>query len=237
MATTSAEAIARLTSLPGISTARVLADARSTALASGDTLPVAAPLAAIAELRRGTTVAVHGSTSLLLALLAEATCSGSWAAAAGMPGLGLAAAAELGVDLSRLALLPRPRATELPTVLGALLDGVDLVVLGPAVCRDVSPALARRLSQRARNRGAVLLTTGTWPAVDLEVRAEPGHWSGGALDGHGRLTHRDTVIHRRGRGDAARPGILALHLPGPTGAPAPAPAGHDTMPGPLSVVS
>jgi hypothetical protein len=121
-------------------------------------------------------------------------------------------------------------------VLGALLDGLDLVVLGSAVCRNVSPALARRLSQRARNRGAILLTIGIWPAVDLELRAEPGHWTGGAPGGNGLLTHRHTVIHRRGRGSADRTSTLALHLPGPTGAPAPAPAEPVAAPSPLAVV-
>src|SRR2546422_1478023 len=48
-------------------------------------------------LRRGSTVAVRGSTSLLLALLAESTVAGSWAAVVGMPNLGVVVAAELGV--------------------------------------------------------------------------------------------------------------------------------------------
>ncbi|NBH10575.1 hypothetical protein GTY80_45970, partial [Amycolatopsis sp. SID8362] len=68
----------------------------------------------------------HGSTSLLLALLAPATAAGSWAAVVGLPSLGLAAAAEHGADLSRLALVPRPGA-EFPAVVAALLDGVDVV--------------------------------------------------------------------------------------------------------------
>jgi hypothetical protein len=61
-------------------------------------------------LRRGSTMSVAGSTALVLALLAEATGEGSWAAITGMPDVGVVAAAELGVDLERLALVPDPGA-------------------------------------------------------------------------------------------------------------------------------
>ena len=56
-------------------------------------------------LRRGSTVTVRGSTSLLLAMLGAATRAGSWCVVVGMPHLGLVAA-ELGVDLDRLAMAP-----------------------------------------------------------------------------------------------------------------------------------
>src|SRR5436305_1103558 len=83
--------------------------------------------------------------------------AGSWAAVVGMPDLGLLAAAELGVVLHRLVLVPRP-GTELGAVVAALLDGVDLVVVatdGIALLRSRGAGLARRLSARARHRGAV----------------------------------------------------------------------------------
>jgi hypothetical protein len=59
-------------------------------------------------LRRGSTVAVRGSTSMLLAMAAAATRAGCWCAVVGMPNLGLVAADELNVDLERLALVPTP---------------------------------------------------------------------------------------------------------------------------------
>ena len=49
-----------------------------------------------------------GATSLLLALLAERLASGAWAGVIGRPELGLVAAAEAGVALERLALVPYP---------------------------------------------------------------------------------------------------------------------------------
>ena len=59
-------------------------------------------------LRRGSTVLVGGSTSLLLSLLTSASSAGSWCAVVGMPDLGLVAAAEFGIALGRLALVPDP---------------------------------------------------------------------------------------------------------------------------------
>ena len=59
-------------------------------------------------IRRGSTLAVRGSTSLLCALLAEASATGSWCAVVGVPTLGALAAAEAGVTVDRLALVPHP---------------------------------------------------------------------------------------------------------------------------------
>lgn len=226
------DTLARLVSLPGISTATTLAESTAAALATGEALPVASELAAVCPsgFRRGTTVTVRGSTSLLLTLLAAATQEGSWAAVIGVPSLGLAAAAELGVELCRLVLVPRP-AGDVMTVTGALLDGLDLVVLGPWLCRSVSPAVAQRLSRRARNRGAVLITVGPWPGAHLDLRCETGTWHGLADDGMGYLTHRDTTMHRRDKG--APEARIPLQLPGPGGAlsraaPAPEPADQAT---------
>lgn len=211
------DTLAHLKSLPGISTATTLAETTATALATGESLTVVPQLDEICPggLRRGTTVTVRGSTSLLLAALAAATQRGSWAAVVGVPTLGLTAAAELGVELSQLVVLPRPTG-DVMTVAGALLDGLDMVVLGPAVCRAVTPAVAQRLSRRARNRGAVLLTLGAWPGAHLDLRCDPGTWHGAKADGHGYLTRRDTTVHRRGKGlSEVR---IPLQVPGPGGA-------------------
>jgi hypothetical protein len=178
-------------------------------------LPVVPALAGLLPdtgLRRGSTVAVHGGTSLLLALLAAATEAGSWAAVVGMPSLGIAAAAEYGVDVTRLALVPRPGA-ELPAVVAALLDGVDLVVVQP---ETVPAAVARRLSARARHRGAVLLSSGAWPAADVELSCRRSPWSGPS-SGYGHLQSRQVQVRSHGRGAAARPQTATLHLPSPDG--------------------
>ncbi|HEV7650038.1 MAG TPA: hypothetical protein VGP26_17970 [Actinophytocola sp.] len=178
-------------------------------------LPVHADLAGLfpwGGLRRGSTVSVRGSTSLLLALLAAPTVGDSWAAVVGMPELGVLAAAELGVAVDRLALVRHPGA-ELPAVIAALLDGMDLVVTPRARLTD---AQARRLSARARHRGAVLLTAGAWPGADLELRCARAGWDG-IGDGHGYLACREVTVETRGRGAASRPVRAALRLPAPGG--------------------
>lgn len=203
--------LAKLASLPGVSTASGVAIAAEQARAAGRVLPVPPELEDLfpgGGLRRGSTVVVRGSASLLLALLAEATAGGSWAAAVGMPDLGLAAAAEIGVELSRLALVPRPGA-EFASVSAALLDGMDLVAVAP---EGAAPSVARRLSARARHRGAVLLAAGPWPGAELELRCGAGEWTG--LDGGaGHLGERRIEIRAEGRGAAARAKRLVLSLP------------------------
>jgi hypothetical protein len=173
-------------------------------------LPVRPELASLfpwGGLRRGSTVSVRGSTTLLLTLLSEATVDGSWAGVVGMPGLGVVAAAELGVELERLVLVPEP-GNQLTAVVAALLDGLDLVVLGPWALSD---SVARRLSARARHRGAVLISFGPWPAADLELTCERMHWSG-LGQGSGALRNRELVASTRGRGLAARPARATLQL-------------------------
>jgi len=183
-------------------------------------LPVSAGLAGLfplGGLRRGGTVVVHGSTSLLLSLLAEATAGGSWAAVVGMPDLGVLAAAELGVAVHRLALVPAPgqSASGSAGVVAALLDGFDLVAVASG---RLVESHARRLSARARHRGAVLLSFGPWPAADLELRCTHVRWH---LDGK-RLRQREVVVTARGRGAAARPRKAAVLLPAPDGRVEPA---------------
>jgi hypothetical protein len=94
-------------------------------------------------------------------------------------------------------------------VLAALLDGVDLVV---ASTSTIQPAVARRLSARARHRGAVLLAFGAWPAADVELSCRLEPWSG-LEDGYGHLRQRQALVRARGRGAAARPVSAQLWLP------------------------
>ncbi|WP_444662000.1 hypothetical protein ACT17Q_09090 [Cellulomonas sp. CW35] len=162
-------------------------------------------------LRRGATTAVLGSTSLALALLASASAAGSWAAVVGQPALGLLAAAESGVVLDRLAVVPHP-GPDAALVLSALLDGVDVVVVGPQA--RLVDADRRRLSARARERGAVLLATTPWPGAQAVLTAERGAWSG-LGDGHGRLRTHLVRVARAGRSGAGVPLALDLTFPLP----------------------
>ncbi len=189
---------------------------RPVTLAEHHTLAVLDPLAPLLPgggLRRGTVVAVGGgaATSLALALVAEASGQGSWVAAVGLPRLGLVAAAELGVALDRLAVVSTPDPGRWASVVAALVDAVDLVLVGPA---RVRPGDARRLAARARERGSVLLPVGVdWPeAPDVVVSSGAGRWEG-LGQGHGHLRARRVRVTATGRREAARPRAAELWLP------------------------
>lgn len=215
-ADTSAGAVARLASLPGLTTASGVAADAAGASAAGKLLPVVPELEAVLPLRglrRGSTVSVTGSRAVLFGLLAAATTAGSWVAVVGMPDLGVAAAAELGVELRRLALVPRPGA-DLVRVAGALFDGVDIVVVSSGAAGasgGVRPRAARQLAARARHRGGVLVADGRWPGADVVLSCTPGEWHGVDPSGRGYLSARDLTVCGRSRW-SAQPAEVSLQL-------------------------
>jgi hypothetical protein len=195
-------------------------------------LPVAPPLAGLlpeGALRRGSTLVVggpgdDGALSLALALVAAASATGSWCALIGHPGLGAVAARDLGVDLQRLAVLPRPGVVWAEAT-AAVLEGVDLVVLCPPFPprRD----MARRLVARARERRAILVVVpgrAGWPEPpDLQLRIDDASWEG--VDaGEGHLRRRRATVTAAGRRSAARPIRRGLWLPDVDGTVSPAPS-------------
>jgi hypothetical protein len=208
------------------------APVRRTSLVTSErpSLPVPGALSALLPdgLRRGSTVAVLGSTSLVLALLAEACGGGAWAAVVGQPTVGLLAAAQAGVVLERLAVVPRP-GIEAPTVVAALLDGVDVVLVGPEAA--LTDGDRRRLVSRARERGSVLLASGTWPGADVVLTAERGRWSGVGA-GDGRLRTCELRVTRTGRGGAGVRQSVELTLPLVRGVRSVAPAAPAALTGP-----
>lgn len=205
-------------------------------------LPVLAELLPDGGLRRGSVVAVLGpdsagggvlapgvpgrsgglpcgATSLLLTLLAAASAAGSWAAVVGVGDLGALAAAELGVDLARLALVPTP-GPNLTGIVAALLDGMDLLAV--AGVERLSAAERSRLAARARQQGSVLLPLGAWPGADVVLRCSAARWTGvgsasGRDAGRGRLRERELVVSAGGRGRLATGGSVLLRLPGSAG--------------------
>jgi hypothetical protein len=167
-------------------------------------------------IRRGTTVGVgsqQGGFSLVLALASAVTVGGGWVAAVGLPSLGLVAAAELGVRLDHLALIPEP-GDHWAVVVAALVDGFDLVLLRPP--GRVRPVESRRLVARAREKGTVLVVLGGgWPeSPDLHLTVARSDWSG-LGDGHGYLQARRMEVVLTGRRAAARERRCSLWLPGP----------------------
>jgi hypothetical protein len=179
--------------------------ARDRVLGVPDTLTEVLP----EGLQRGTTVAVDGRlgagvTSLLFELAAGATAAGEWAAAVDLDGtLGAEAAAAAGVALDRFAVVSNIPPAQWAVVVAALLDGISVVIA--EVPRHLSAADARRLVARARERDAVLVPVGRWPAdAALRLSATGGEWRGLA-PGAGLLRERTRSV----RVDAHGAAVLA----------------------------
>ena len=190
---------------------------RPVTLAREQLLPVPRalePLLPDRGLRRGGTVAVDGSLALALALVASASAAGSWVVAVGLPDLGVVAAAEAGVALERLALVPRVGAAAWGTVVAALFDAIDVVLVRPPARPPAG--VARRLAARAKERRSVLLLVGdAWPIPpDLRLAVTASRWEG-LGQGYGRLEARKVEVAVAGRGAAALERRAKLWLPGP----------------------
>jgi hypothetical protein len=190
-------------------------------------IPVLAPLAGLlpdGALRRGSTILVTGSSttagtvSMALALLAAASGAGSWCALVGVDDLGAVAAHDMGIDLGRLAVVPRPGAAWAEAT-ALLLGGVDLVVLRPPF--RPRPAMARKLVARTRERRSVLVIVpgrSGWPdPPDIRLSIDDLRWEG-AGTGDGYLSGRSMTLTATGRRSSVRPRRHHLWLPSATGA-------------------
>ncbi|MEY2401512.1 MAG: hypothetical protein QOJ08_1623 [Ilumatobacteraceae bacterium] len=207
-----------------------------TAVAAGErTLPVHESLVELLPgLQRGSTIACEGraAVSLALALAAAPSREGAWVGVAGLPELGICAAADMGVALERLVMVAGdPSWVE---VLAAMIDGFDVIVVGRRVSPLASGAV-RRLQARAQSRGVVMLTIGV-PALgaDLRLTSDDDDWIG-LGDGHGVATGRRVMIELGGR-RMPRPRRATMWLPDAGGGIASAPAtGIDIIESDLSL--
>jgi hypothetical protein len=188
--------------------------------ASDRTLPVHGALSDLLPvLQRGTTVATqgHAAVSLALALAAGPSAEGAWVAVAGLAELGIRAATEMGVAAERLVMV-RGDAPWVDVV-AAMVDGFDVVLVGPGVGR-LAPGAVRRLQARAQQRGAVLIAAGPTPfAADVQLCAQHDRWVG-LGQGHGVAVGRHVRIELTGR-RVPRPRHATVWLPDATGAVAP----------------
>jgi hypothetical protein len=162
-------------------------------------------------LRRGSIVACGGraGVSLALALAAAPSREGAWVGVAGLPDVGVRAAADIGVALERLVMVDGD--PPWVDVLAAMIDGFDVVVIGQRVGR-LGAGAVRRLQARAQTRGVVMLTVGV-PAfgADLQLTAEGSRWVG-LGDGYGVASGRQVLIELGGR-RMPRPRQAAMWLP------------------------
>jgi hypothetical protein len=180
--------------------------------------PALAELFPEGGLRRGSTITVSGSSSLVLALLAEVSQQQGWCAEVGSPLLGSAAAAEAGVALERFVRVAEP-GEQWPAIVASLLEAFDIVVVHPPL--RAREADMRRLNARARERSAVLLTTtkwdgahhtSAWPGAQMGLTVIDQRWHG-LGSGHGYLRTRELDVQSLGRGAAVRPRRTKVWLP------------------------
>lgn len=156
--------------------------------ASESLLPVPESLAGLlpAGLPRGSVAVLSGARSVPVGMTAAVTAAGGHAAVVGVPDFGLLAAAEMGADLSRLALVPDP-GTDPVEVAAVLMDGMDLVVLGLGG-RCVPMARARAVVARARQRGCTLVVIqGDWQGASIRMDAQVRGYRVTAGPGFGRI--------------------------------------------------
>lgn len=186
-------------------------------------LPVPEPVAGLLPrggLVPGSVAAVSGAMTLPVALLAAASAAGATAALVGLPQLNLAMAADLGADLSRIAVVPATSpatgAVDLLEVAAVLMDGIDLVLVG---IDRVTPSRARVLTGRARRQSSTLVAvgpTGAWPGAAVRLDAQVAGYRHLPLrrNGYGRIGGLQVDVRAAGTGIVPRGVRCELVAPG-----------------------
>ncbi|MGY4710335.1 hypothetical protein ACXDF8_12390 [Mycolicibacterium sp. CBM1] len=181
--------------------------------ASESLLPVPESLAELLPggLPRGAVAVVSGARSLPVSMAAAVTAGGGHVAVVGLPDFGLLAAAEMGADLSRFAVIPDP-GTDPVEVAAVLMDGMDLVVLGLAG-RTVTATRARAVVARARQKGCTLLIArGEWQGATMRLDARVRGYEitagrgGVPVAGCGRISRVRLSVRAQGRAARSRVG-------------------------------
>ncbi len=202
--------------------AELIAKVRPIALATTKTLPLGEPWRGMVSggaLRRGTTTVVdaapgQGGLSLALGLVGAASVKGHWVGVVGVDDPGVVAMTDLGVDLRRVLLVPRPRGAWAEST-ADLLDGVDLVIVRPPSIP--AHGAVRKLMDRVRERGAVLIALSEprspWPLpADLSFKITHSEWRASS-----RLEGRQVTIVLGGRGSAHNTTEHVVMLPSALG--------------------
>lgn len=170
------------------------------------------PLFPLGGLARGSRVRIGGagSASVCMAIVSEASRQGSWVAVVGVGAWGWSAAARAGLQLDRSVFITPPPTSQWGTVVAALVDAVDVVIVDPT--HQVTASDARRLAARSRERGSVIIEVAIddgrrrfrWPSdPDLGLMVETVSWSG-LGQGHGTLGDRWVSVVATGRRGATK---------------------------------
>jgi len=176
-------------------------------------LPALAELLPSGGLARGSVVVVDRPGLLCLALVAAASAAGAWCGVAGIPDLGVAAAAGLGAEPARLMLVAHP-GPGWPQVVTSMLEACEVVVVRPPARPPAQ--IRRRLEGVLRRGGGVLVAAGEWEGAPVRLRVARRSWAG-IGDGYGSLRACRAEVVAEGRGAVTRPRRRWLWLPAPDG--------------------
>ncbi|MDO7881901.1 hypothetical protein [Antiquaquibacter soli] len=172
------------------------------------THPAIAELLPGGGLKQGAAYSVDRSAMLLMTLLAAPSAAGLWCAVVGVPEFGVEAAAQFGIDLERLVLIPHPGDQWL-AVTAAVADVMGVVVTRPPA-RSSDSSVAR-LTARLRQNGTTLLVLGAWPQTEAMLSLSDTRWHG-IGEGHGHLSAREATVTVSSR-TAGRPRSARVWLP------------------------
>lgn len=162
------------------------------------TVPALARILPGGGLQSGGSYSVRNSAVLAMALLAGPSAQGAWCGVVGLPEFSVEAAQEFGINLDRLILIPAPGSQWL-TVTAALVDVVSVILTRAP--EHLAPSDTARLKARLRQRGAALITLGSWQQSDSTLGVAESAWEGlGSGTGHLRARRmKITATHPSGR--------------------------------------
>lgn len=165
---------------------------------TASSIPTHEALANRLQLQPGHAYCVDSATLAML-LMAGPSQNGSWCAVIGTESFGFEAAQSLGVDLSRVVLVPDPGDQPI-NVIGALLDVVGVIVIADQVRLRISDHDASRIQSRLQRHQAVLIAWGmAWPRAQAHLRLTQVQWLG-IGQGEGHLQARQATIEVRRAG-------------------------------------
>jgi hypothetical protein len=175
-------------------------------------------------LTRGSSIVCAGAAAVSTAfvLTSAASQAGAWVGVAGLPAFGAQACREMGTVLERVVVVRdggggdrgRDGDESWGPVLGALVDGFELVVFGAA--HRLRPATARRVQARLQTRGSVLVLVGDAGPFAADARVLTEATWGGLGAGNGYLRERTVDVTVEGR-RIPRPRHDRLAMPGAGG--------------------
>jgi hypothetical protein len=173
-------------------------------LARERTLPFPASLVGLVPedgLVRGQSMSCAGpsATSLALAIAAPTIAEGGWLALIDLPAIGLDAASEYGIPLERVVRVDvSGDVHRWADVVAAAADGFEVLMV--RVPSDVTPTTMRKVANRVRQRGAVIIALGDPGNLvcDMELRVDTAVWDG-VTDGAGHLQQRRITVRSSGR--------------------------------------